>query len=71
MPNTTVSVKENLTREETCEILRCGMTKLWALEQEGSLKPSFRLGRRVIYRKADIDRFCDRLARRAAKSAGL
>lgn len=62
---TEAALVENMTRDETAIFLRCGLTKLWELEREGRLRPSFRLGRRVLYRKADVERFCARLARRA------
>lgn len=53
-----------MTREECCAYLRIRSTKLWMLDQEGTLKPSIRLGRRVLYRRADVVRFCERLARK-------
>ncbi len=59
-----------LTRDECCAFLRIRATKLWQLDRDGLLRPSFRLGRRVLYRRLDVEKFLERLHRQQhAKTA--
>lgn len=53
------------TREETMEYLRVSSPTLWRLEQAKKLRP-VRIGRRVLYRAADLERFLDRQMKTAA-----
>lgn len=43
-----------LTREETCDLLHISLVTLRKYEKRGELLPC-RFGRRVLYRKTDVD----------------
>ena len=47
-----------LTLRETAAELRLGSTKTWQLAATGAL-PTVRLGRRVLVRRQDLDRFIE------------
>lgn len=57
-----------LTRAEVADFLRCGSTKLWELEKDGLLRPTFRLGRRPLWRRQDVLRFVEQMARNQKKA---
>jgi len=61
----TIAQQELMTRSETAEYLRCGLTHLWMLDKDGALRPSLRLGRMVLYRQSDVERFVERMARKS------
>jgi len=48
--------RELLTRDEACSLLRVSPATLWRCAIEGKLK-SVNIGRKVLYRRAELDRF--------------
>ena len=54
-----IAEREWLTREEVCELLRIGPTKLWQLQVSGQL-PISKIGRLVRISRADVDAFMER-----------
>jgi excisionase family DNA binding protein len=51
--------REWLTREEVCDLLQIGPTKLWQLQTSGEL-PVSRIGRLVRIHREDVDAFMRR-----------
>lgn len=59
-----------LTKEQACEYLGIGETKLTSLRASEQIK-SVRIGERIIrYRKTDLDRFIDELAEEIGEFQG-
>lgn len=51
-----ITEREWFTREEVCQFLQIGPTKLWELTSSGQI-PVSRIGRLVRIHRADIDAF--------------
>lgn len=45
---------ENLTRKETCKILKINLSTLWVWTKKGKLK-SYGIGNRVYYKRSEIE----------------
>jgi len=45
---------ENLTRKETCAILKINLSTLWLWTKKGKLK-SYGLGNRVYYKRTEVE----------------
>jgi len=54
-----IKTREWLTREEVCELLQIGPTKLWQLQVSGQL-PISKIGRLVRIHRDDVDAFMRR-----------
>jgi excisionase family DNA binding protein len=65
---TTATDSENLTRREAAEFLRVGSTTLWKLDKERVLCP-VRVGSRCLYRREDLEKFLNRLAKQQARAS--
>lgn len=56
----TLAPNDYLTREETATLLRVNQTTLYRWEKSGVLIPAQRIGRRVLYARAEVEEMRNR-----------
>lgn len=58
-----------LSRDEVCRLLRISVSTVYERERDGSLVPR-RVGRRVLYRRSDVERMLDGINGNARRHGG-